>query len=68
MENKKAISFGFTIGAIIIGVALVKQFDFQNFKLEKPALAIVYVIGFAFCISAIIKNLKTDNKGPRDMQ
>ncbi|MGC4233820.1 MAG: hypothetical protein QM594_12655 [Niabella sp.] len=58
METKKALLFAFTIGAIILGVTLFKQFDFQNFTFEKPALAIVYIVGFILCISFIIKNSK----------
>ncbi|RQP17660.1 MAG: hypothetical protein EAS52_08045 [Parapedobacter sp.] len=60
MENKKGLLIVFIIGAIVIGAALFKQFDFQNFKLEKPALAVVYVIAFVFCISATVKNLKNN--------
>lgn len=48
MKNKKGLLIVFIIGAIVIGAALFKQFDFQNFKLEKPALAVVYVIAFFF--------------------
>lgn len=58
MENKKPILFTFWIIAIILGVVLYKQFDFENFKFEKPALAIVYLIVFAFSVFVIIKNSK----------
>ncbi len=57
MENKRSLPFILTIIAIIIGVALYKQFDFQNFSFEKPALAVVYLITFIFCFSVIIKKL-----------
>jgi hypothetical protein len=30
------------IPAIIIGIALYEQFDFENLKFEKPVLAICY--------------------------
>ncbi|HMR85515.1 MAG TPA: hypothetical protein PKE30_20370 [Niabella sp.] len=59
METKKALLFTFTIGAIILGVTLFKKFDFQTFTFEKPALAVVYIIGFIMCISFIIKNAKS---------
>lgn len=58
MENKKASSFIFGIIAIILGVRLYKEFDFQNLKFEKPALAIVYIIVFVFSIYILGKNLK----------
>ena len=41
MGNKKSLNFFFVIIAIILGRALFKQFDFENLKFEKPALAIV---------------------------
>lgn len=60
MENKKGSSFILIILAIIIGVALYKQIDFQNFTVEKPALSIVYLITLIFCIVAIIRKNKRD--------
>ena len=58
MENKKGLPFGFVIMAIIIGVALFEEFDFANLKFEKPALAIVYIIGFVLSIILIVKDFK----------
>ena len=58
MENNKAMSFTFTIAAIILGVTLYKQFDFENLKFEKTGLAIVYMIGFAISIYFLIKNYR----------
>ncbi len=59
MENKKALIFAFTIGAIILGVTLFKQFDFRSFTFEKPALAVVYAIGFVIFIVLIRKSVKS---------
>jgi len=56
MENKKGPSFILIIIAIIVGGALYKQIDFQNFKVEQPALSAVYLITFAVCVSIILKN------------
>jgi hypothetical protein len=56
MENKKAPVFTFSIIAIILGVTLYKQFDFNNLKFEKPALATVYIIVFLVSIYILIKN------------
>lgn len=58
MENKKAISFTFGVVAIILGVTLFKQFDFENLKFKKPALAVVYIIVFVFSIIILAKNFK----------
>ena len=58
MKNIKAPHFFFTIIAIILGVALFKQFDFENLKFDNPALAILYIIVFIFSIYGIVKNYK----------
>jgi ABC-type maltose transport system permease subunit len=57
-ENKKGLSFVLMIPAIIIGVALYEQFDFENLKFEKPALAIVYIVGIALSIIFQVKAFK----------
>ena len=57
MENKNNVPvFTFSIVAIILGVVLYKQFDFDTLTFEKPALAIVYIIVFVFSIFVLIKN------------
>lgn len=48
----------FAIGAIILGMRLLREFDFQTFRFEKPVLAIVYFIGFIIFISLIVKTYK----------
>jgi hypothetical protein len=62
MENKKTLSFTFTIIAIILGVVLFKQFDFKNVRFENTGLAIVYLIGFTISIYFLIKNYKSSKK------
>ncbi|RYY36853.1 MAG: hypothetical protein EOP46_04935 [Sphingobacteriaceae bacterium] len=59
MENRKLLLFTFSIVAVILGVTLFKQFDFENFKFEKTGLAIVYIIGFIIAIYVVIKNIKS---------
>jgi hypothetical protein len=58
MENKKGINFFFAIIAIIVGSALYKQFDFDNVRFEKPALAIIYTVVFIASIFFIIKDYR----------
>jgi len=58
MENKKSFNFFFVIIAIILGQALFEQFDFENLKFEKPALAIVYIIVFVISIYLLVKKIK----------
>lgn len=58
MKYKIVPNFLFVIIAVILAGAIYKQFDFQNFKFEKPALAVVYIIVFIFCIVLMIKKAK----------
>ncbi|KFF04055.1 hypothetical protein [Flavobacterium reichenbachii] len=58
MESKKPLLFTFWVIAIILGVVLYKQFDFENLKFEKPVLAILYFIVFAFSVYYLVKNSK----------
>ncbi|MCF0056343.1 hypothetical protein [Dyadobacter sp. CY356] len=56
MENKNVLSFSFTIVAIILGVTLFKQFDFESLTFKNTGLAIVYMITFGFSIYFLVKN------------
>ena len=58
MENKKATSIIFATTAIILGFTLYKQFDFQTFKFEKPALAPVYATTFFASLFFLARNAK----------
>lgn len=62
MENKKAPTFALSIAAIVIGVALFKQIDFQTFKVEKPALSVVYLATLVFVLYVIIKEGRKKEK------
>lgn len=58
MNIKIVPNFFFVIVAVILGGALYREFDFQNLKFEKPALAVVYIIVFIACIGFMIKKSK----------
>lgn len=58
MDNKKGQGFFFLIIALILGVTLFKQFDFQNFKFEKPLLDTVYLLTFIVAVYFYIKSYK----------
>jgi len=62
MENRKALSFTFVVTAIILGVTLLRQFDFKNLRFEKTGLAIVYLIGFIISIYFLVKNYRNQPK------
>ncbi|UTA66187.1 hypothetical protein [Emticicia sp. 21SJ11W-3] len=56
MEKRKAPIFTLSIVAIIVGVALYKQFDFKTLQFQKPALSMVYAITFLFAVYVLIRN------------
>lgn len=58
MSNKKGLSFPLLIIAIVIGGTIFKEFDFANFRFEKPALAVVYILTFIMTVYFLIKGLK----------
>jgi hypothetical protein len=62
MKNSKALSFSLIITAVILGWTLFKKFDFETLKFEKPALAAVYILGFAVSLYLLIKNVKHQPK------
>ncbi len=53
---KKGFPFIPGIIAIIVGVALYKQIDFQNLTVEKPALSVVYLLTVIFCVVVIVRS------------
>ena len=57
-EKSKAPTFTLWIVAIIVGVALYKQFDFDSLRFKNTALAIIYMTTFVFAVYVIIKNRK----------
>jgi hypothetical protein len=61
MKNKKSLNFVFLIVAIIVGLALFKQFDFESLKFRQPGLAVVYLITFAFSIYILVKDFRKKN-------
>lgn len=62
MENKKEINFFLLVIAIILGSVLWKQFNFNTFKFEKPALAALYLIVFVASIYFMVKGYKNRTK------
>jgi membrane protein DedA with SNARE-associated domain len=65
MENKKASTFIFSVIAIILGVTLFRQFDFENYKFEKPGLAVVYMIVFVISVYILIKDFRNNSRSKR---
>lgn len=60
MKIKIVPNFFSIIIAVIVGGALVKEFDFENLKFENPVLAVVYSITILLCIGFMIKKSKNN--------
>lgn len=58
MSNKKELSIPLIIIAVVLGWTIFKQFDFENLKFEKPAMAVVYILTFLMTLYFIFKNKK----------
>ena len=58
MKSKKTPNFFALIIVIIVGAALYKQIDFETLEVEKPALAIVYVVTLVATIYFMIRDFK----------
>lgn len=55
MKNKIGFNFGFALLAFPIGLALLREFNFETFTFKKTALGILYLILFIFCIFFMLK-------------
>ena len=62
MKNKIGFNFGFALLAFPIGLALLREFDFQTFTFKKTALGILYLITFIFCIILMLKKKKQETE------
>lgn len=55
MEKKKGLNFFFLIILIVTGRALLKDIDFQNFTVKKPAIDTLYALAFLLGIVMLLK-------------
>jgi len=62
MKNRGASNFFFGIIAIILGITLYNQFDYEHLEFKNPALAILYIIIFSTSIYFLIKNFINRSK------
>jgi hypothetical protein len=58
MKYKITPNFFSAIVILIVGSALYKQFDYENYSFEKPALAAVYGVALILSIAFMIKKSK----------
>jgi hypothetical protein len=63
MKNKIGFNLVFALLAFPIGLALLREFNFEDFTFRKPALGFLYLITFLVCIKLIFKkNEKQSNQ------
>jgi hypothetical protein len=62
MSKRKEYSFPLIIIVIVLGLTIFKQFDFENFKFEQPAMAVIYILTFLMTVYFILKKDKEKGK------
>jgi hypothetical protein len=55
MKNKIGFNFIFALLAFPIGLALLREFDFNTFTFRKTVLGFLYLTTFIFCIYFMLK-------------
>ena len=58
MGNKKAKAFLFSIIAVILGLSIIKHFDVEQMKFEKPALDTLYILTFIMSVFFLLRSIK----------
>jgi len=58
MGNKKAKAFLFAIIAVILGLTIIKHFDVEQMKFEKPALDTLYILTFIMSVFFLLRSIK----------
>jgi hypothetical protein len=58
MKNNKKTNIIPILLVFILGTATFNQFDFEKLEFEKPALSIVYIIGFVVSVYLLVKKDK----------
>ena len=62
MKDKIGFNIGFAFIAFPIGLALLREFDFQNFVFRKQALGFLYLIVFIISIFLTFKKKKKETE------
>lgn len=61
MEPKKGINFFFTIIALIVGSAALRNVQFSTLTVKQPALTTLYVLVFSAAVYGILHERKKKN-------
>lgn len=62
MKSKIGFNLLFALLAFPIGLALLREFDFNTFTFRKTALGILYLITFIVCIYFMLKKKAKSNE------
>jgi hypothetical protein len=58
MKDKIGFNLSFAIIAFILGLALLREFDFQNLAFRKQALGFIYLATFILSVYLTFKKKK----------
>ena len=56
--KQKGFPFGMGIIAIVLGSSIFREFDFERYTFEKPALAAVYIFAFLLAVFFIVNHYR----------
>lgn len=63
MEIKKSIGWlPFAMIAVVLGVAVFKQLNFEDLSFKKPALGTVYLLSFILSVVLMLTGKKPNNQ------
>ena len=62
MKDKIGFNIGFAIIAFPIGLALLREFDFNNFVFRNKALGFIYLPTFIFSLYMTFKKKKKETE------
>jgi len=63
MENKNHIGWlPFAVLAVVLGMAVFKQLNFESMSFKKPALGILYSLSFILSVVLMLTSKKTNNQ------
>ncbi len=62
MKDKIGFNMIFALMAFPLGLALLREFDFQNFVFRKQALGFLYLIVFIICVFLTFKKKKKETE------
>jgi hypothetical protein len=60
MKNKIGFNIGFALIAFTLGLALLREFDFENFVFRKKALGFLYLTVFIVSLYLTFKKKKKE--------